>query len=256
MPAGTVTVAFDIEAGDRTISAQVAIPDELMRPADLLPVLFAFDNALVELATARVADEQRVISCRAGCGACCRQLVPISEAEATYIAELVAAMPPDRASAIRERFRAAVATLREDLIGRLRDTSRLSSLEDRQNIGIEYFSRGAACPFLEEESCSIYANRPTTCREYLVTSPAVNCATPTPETIEPVGFPAKMSSILYCFSDGIGREKTRWVPLVLALEWAENRKGLPQPAYNGPQMFRNLVTALAAWQRSRQEGIE
>jgi Fe-S-cluster containining protein len=256
MPAGPVTISFDIEAGDRTISAQVSIPDELMRPTDLLPVLFAFDNALVELATARAADEQLAISCGAGCGACCRQLVPVSEAEAVYLAELVAAMPPERGSVIRERFRAAVAALGDDLIGRLRDTSRLSALEDRRQIGGEYFHRGVACPFLEQESCSIYATRPATCREYLVTSPAGNCADPTPETINPIAFPAKVSTILYCFSDGIGRELTRWVPLVLALEWAGNRKSQAQPAYNGPQMFRNFVSQIAARQRLKEEGSD
>ena len=38
-------------------------------------------------------------------------------------------------------------------------------------LGREYFQLGIPCPFLEEESCSIYHDRPITCREYLVTSP-------------------------------------------------------------------------------------
>jgi Fe-S-cluster containining protein len=254
MPAATVTIAFDIEAGDRTISAQASIPDELMRPTDLLPVLFAFDNAMVELAAARAADEGREISCRAGCGTCCRQLVPVSEAEALHLAELVAAMPAARATVIRERFRAAIAALGEDLIGPLRDTRALSGIEDRKRIGMEYFQRGAACPFLEQESCSIHELRPATCREYLVTSPPANCADPAPGSIDPVGFPVKVSSILYCFSDGIGGQATRWLPLVLALEWAVEQSEQPQAAYNGPQMFRNFVAQVGVWQRARQEG--
>ena len=36
------------------------------------------------------------VSCRAGCGACCRQLVPIAEAEARRIRDLVEAMPEPR----------------------------------------------------------------------------------------------------------------------------------------------------------------
>ena len=49
-----------------------------------------------------------------------------------------------------------------------------------------------------------------TCREYLVTSPAVRCWDPRPGSIEPVPVPLKLSTLLYCcFGDGIGNQTTR-----------------------------------------------
>jgi Fe-S-cluster containining protein len=41
-----------------------------------------------------------------------------------------------------------------------------------------------ACPFLENDSCSIYLDRPIRCREFLVTSDARYCAQLDPEKID------------------------------------------------------------------------
>lgn len=236
-----VDIPVVLEFGDRTVEASAAVPDCPMRPADLLPVLLGFTEAMAAVAAESAVSEGRTVSCKAGCGACCRQLVPVSEAEAIYLAELIQQMPPERRDTVRARFSEALKALGEPLVSRLRDTASLRTMESRREAGAEYFARGVACPFLEAESCSIHQHRPAACREYLVTSPAENCRQPGPDTIEMVRLPLKPSVILYCFADGIGNETTRWVPLVLALEWAEAQKGKPQPAYDAPQMFRNFI---------------
>jgi Fe-S-cluster containining protein len=224
---------------DRTIEAEVPIPNQKMRVADLLPVLLSFDEAVVGMAADKAESEGRKISCREGCGACCRQLVPISEAEAVYLAELVAAMPAERQTRVRERFREALAALGEPLVERLRDTGQFKDLAARRVLGEEYFHRGVACPFLEDERCSIYPHRPMPCREYLVTSPAENCQKPTAETVRPVDVPIKLSQILYQFGDGVGNQPTRWIPLVLALELVGEQR-----TYPAPEMFKNFVSRI------------
>lgn len=109
---------------------------------------------------------------------------------------------------------------------------------------MEYFRAGVACPFLEDESCSIYEHRPLSCREYLVSSPAENCKQPSAETIAMVPVPVKLSEILYCFGDGLGNDRTRWVPLVLALEWAAAQADAPQPRWPAPTLFERFLKAV------------
>src|SRR5436305_2819221 len=85
-----------------------------------------------------------------------------------------------------------------------------------------YFNLGIDCPFLEDESCSIHPDRPLSCREYLVTSPAEHCTAPTRDTIRRVPTPG-FAMTAFAILDGpppVGKG-CRWVPLVLALEWAE-----------------------------------
>jgi len=245
MADGAVVFNIEMVLGEHTLQASARVPDGVLRLADLLPILQAFDDAVVGVAVDKVQRAGGVISCRAGCGACCRQLVPISPAEAVHLAELVEEMPPERRAVLRERFTAALAALDEHgLLARLRRPAALKTLAARRKIGEEYFRLALFCPFLEEENCSIYLHRPLACREYLVTSPAEGCRTPGPDTIRKVPLPVKFSEILYTFGDGFGAQSSRWLPLVLALEWAA-RHAPRQPVFPGPQLFSNFLTLLS-----------
>jgi Fe-S-cluster containining protein len=245
MASGRISVKLEFSMCDRTIDAEASIPNVPLRVADLLPVLFAFDDAVVAMAADRITSEGANISCRAGCGACCRQLVPVSEAEARYLSGMISQLPEEKQARVRARFREVLASL-EGLLPELRDTGRLTSTEQCRELGMRYFAVGAPCPFLEDESCSIYAHRPLRCREYLVISPPANCARPTAETIQAVNVPVKLSEILYRFADGTGLDNTRWIPLVLALEWAERHKDEPERYFAGPALFENFVARAKA----------
>jgi len=242
---GRIPFKLDLTMCERTINAHINVPETSMRVTDLLPILHAFDEAVVGMAADKAQSDGQKISCRAGCGACCRQLAPVAESEAVYLADLVATMPPDRRQAVRERFCNAIAKIGEPLLERMRDTRALDTMEKRRQLGIEYFALGIPCPFLEDESCSIHQTRPMTCREYLVTSPPENCRTPGPETIRQVPVPIKLSQILYCFGDGKGNEATRWVPLILSLEWAESgRRREVDLQFPGPELFKNFASQI------------
>jgi len=247
-----VDIAVVIEFGDATIEATASVPDEKMRPADLLPILFGFTNAIAAVSVEGARQAGRNLSCGAGCCFCCHQVVPVAECEAVYLAELVAAMRPEQQARVRKRFADALAALGETLVAELRHTAALKSLESRRALNQRYFALQVACPFLEDQRCSIYDHRPTSCREYMVSSPRENCRTPGPDTLRMITPPVRPSQILYCFGDGIGNETTRWVPLVLALEWAEARMADPQPSYDAPQMFRNFVAQVERWMRMRE----
>jgi len=232
-------VRFDLKFGGNTMSARIQIPAEPIRPVDLLPVLHELDDALIGAAT-----EGKRISCRAGCGACCRQMVPISETEARYLADLIASMPEEQ----RERVTARLAQATELLASRgLLEQLRVaaaSDVEERHKLGLEYFRLGLACPFLENESCSIHPHRPASCREYLVTSPAENCSTPRAGNIAMVDLPAQVSRVLYRFGGARGEEPARWMPLPLLLEWAAEHREDTQPEIPGTELFANFMNKL------------
>jgi Fe-S-cluster containining protein len=181
------------------------------------------------------------ISCRSGCGACCRQLVPISEAETRVLRDLVDALPEAHRTEVLARFADARKRLEESgLLEKLLHPETFSDDELRP-MALEYFGLGIACPFLENESCSIYTERPISCREYLVTSPAENCARPTPETIRCVKLPAKVSTAITRIGEDPKRRFVRWVPLILALEWTSPEE---LPPRSGPEWLREFFQRL------------
>ena len=242
----TVTMRF--RAGGATIEATAELPAEPVSLANLVPFLQAVEQSIVETATAAVAEERKTISCRAGCGACCRQIVPVSLAEVEYLARLVASMPDDERAAVERRFATALAALERAGLGEeLRAANTQRDASDTHDFGIRYFLAGVACPFLIDESCSIHPHRPLACREYLVTSPAVNCASPEANTIERVAVPRDLSRALYRLGDGAD-SSIRWVPLVLALEWVRTHGPLPTaPA-------KELLAALAREVKGAPDG--
>src|SRR5262249_10382841 len=212
-----VSADVKLSSADFELRAKLTVPAGPTQLIQLLPLIRSLSDHVVN-ATAQTLEEQgRKISCKKGCGACCRQLVLISEVEARRIDELVQELPEPQRTLVRARFAEARRRLEE--AGLLDQLSRAEEWTDQlyQGLATDYFQLRIPCPFLEDESCSIHPDRPITCREYLVTSPAPNCAQPSPETIERVRLPLKVFNALARMEVP---ESThfleRYVPLILA----------------------------------------
>jgi len=240
-----VKVRVGMKVWDDQVEMEMTLPAEPARMESLLPVFQRVADSFVDLAVERAGAEGRVVSCRKGCGACCRQIVPISEVEARRIGRLVEELPEPRRQELRARFERA----RERLAG----AGLLSKLENRESfveddirsLGLEYFHLGIPCPFLEEESCSIHADRPISCREYLVTSPAVNCADPKPGIIDQVELPGKVwTALARVGATGPPSRFIPWVPLVLAPDWASAHPDVSEPR-PVEEVFRGVFDLLA-----------
>jgi Fe-S-cluster containining protein len=210
----------------------------------MLPFFRAVAEAIVDRGVRHVEAEGRTVSCRAGCGACCRQLVPISPPEAHQIGDVIDALPEPRRATVRQRFEVARARLaKTPLLAMLEDPATFTD-GDLQRLGLDYFALGIACPFLEDESCSIYPERPIACREYLVTSPAEACARPSAETIRMVPIPGQASNAVSRIDETPGARFIPWVPLILAPEWSRSNPEEP-PTLLAPELLRRFFGRLA-----------
>lgn len=184
-----------------------------MRLADLARVCLDLDQTVVEDAARASRRNGSPVSCRAGCGACCRHVVPVSPPEAWMLADLVAAMPPRRRAAVQSRF----------LDARLALERHFSPHHPLFAIAHEYFALGIACPFLENESCSIHANRPSICREHLVTTPSNMCAN-LHSGAAILSLPLRISECLAQVAAQVLGTAPTSIALTTALDWArENR---------------------------------
>jgi Fe-S-cluster containining protein len=242
--APTATANIQLAIGGQRLRLEITVPAGPSRPQDLLPVLQGLTDVVVGIAVRGVEGQGQAVSCRKGCGACCRQLVPISESEARALAQGVAAMPEPRRSRVRARFAEARERLEAaGLLDQLRHPERVAD-PHVVALGLSYFGLGLACPFLEEESCSIHPDRPLSCREYLVTSPADACARPSAETVRRVPLPARVAGAARAVDRQASASAGGWVPLVLALEWAEAHPDGPPPS-PGPALLQRVFAHLA-----------
>lgn len=220
-----VTGKVQIKIGDQPLNMQMTVPAKPVKIRKMLPIFQQMSNSFVQMGVNEVEAMGKKISCEAGCGACCRQPVPISETEAFELAELVEKMPEDKRTKVKKRFDEAFEHFYK--IGWFEKLDATAGMDNkkRQEVVKEYFEEGIPCPFLEEESCSIHPNRPLSCREYLVTSPAENCSNPSADKIRMVQMPVKPSATLCTITKSKNlNEAVNFVPLVMSLVWADRFK--------------------------------
>lgn len=237
---------LNLAFGESRRQVTVRAPMTPLDQTELLPILQQFDNEVVALAEEETARTGKTISCCAGCGACCRQLVPVAPAEALRLANLVDALDDERRATIERRFADAVAAFEQaGLVDRFAAAHQIPDEQSRGELGLAYFRVGVACPFLENESCGIYPDRPLACREFLVTSPAENCQNPGPDNIDRVKLPAQLSETLYRFAPTGDRQRANWMPLVMSLAYAAEHRDAKLPKIPGGEFAQRFLAQLS-----------
>jgi Fe-S-cluster containining protein len=230
--------------------ASIEVPEGLMKPQQVLPAAWSITDAVVGVASAASAAVGKPVSCRQGCAACCRQLVTLAPVEAMAIADLVNAMPDQQREVVRGRFADAIARMRAaglvepgspDHTPVLRAPAARSAAAAFDALLDAYFALRIACPFLDKETCGIYVQRPTICREYLITSPPENCDYVGEKPTRGVKLPVYLSDKLVGFGQKAGVAPMK-IPLPFALAWAAEHRQEMQ----GDGDARVLLTDLVA----------
>lgn len=218
-PTAPRSLHIDLQAHLGRITANLPLPPGDIRLSELAWMAMPLLERLVDLSVKDDAKQGRKVSCTKGCGACCRQAVPVSPPEAWMLADLVASMPPARRQVILERFQQATQKLAAAGFGD-RSLDGGAATEEFMALGLDYFRLGIPCPFLEDESCSIHPWRPSACREYLVTSPAENCARVGDMPVQGVTMYNSLTEPLAQVAALALDTEPQRMPMTLALEWA------------------------------------
>jgi hypothetical protein len=144
-PAGRLTTAIDVPTGFIPITA-------------IVPVTRRLGEEAAQLEAQRAIAAGQTISCRMGCAACCRMLVPLSAPEAFALREYVGQLPTDRRTQLLNRLTDTKDYLkREGLWDRLNDVAEASKPvpdEELDPINRAYYAMRIPCPYLEDEMCS------------------------------------------------------------------------------------------------------
>jgi Fe-S-cluster containining protein len=216
-----------------------------------LEVARGIDAELRQLATHHARSDGSTITCEEGCAHCCRQLVPVSPVEAKRLAEVVERMPPDAKARVEARFEQALRHM--ESLGlldphqpppRLELRARPGAATPWHDVSRRYFDAHLDCPFLEEERCTVYDERPLPCREYMVTSPVEACRT-LRDDVRAVDRLVWGSEALTDAGNAVLRRRDPLVPLPLALEWARARSREYEAEVDGEKLFHELMGALA-----------
>ena len=227
-PAGRLTTSVEVPTGFVPITA-------------IVPLMRRLGEGLQELEETRASESGNARSCRKGCAACCRMMVPLSPPEAFALSEFVGSLPPERRQRIAERVAQTQSTLlSHGLWNRLLELGETTQPPDDQALepmNREYYALRLSCPFLEEEVCSIYEQRPAACRELLVTSPAEWCQDLVNNPVEQIPVPVRISPALGLLWGEVTNAPARLIPLPVALDWAERHRPENLATWRGTQLL-------------------
>lgn len=231
-PAGRLTTAIDVPTGFIPITA-------------IVPVSRRLGDEAAQLEVQRAIEAGQTISCRMGCAACCRMLVPLSAPEAFALREYVEQLPTDRRTQLLSRLNDRKDSLkRAGLWDRLNDVAEANRPvpdEELDPINRSYYALRIPCPYLEDEMCSIYEARPSACRELLVTSPAELCQDLAQNPITPLPVSMRISSILGLVWGTLTSSPPRLIPLPMALEWAERHEAESRQTWSGSSLLDQVL---------------
>jgi Fe-S-cluster containining protein len=216
-----VTVTLKLPKADGQFSMQVKVPRGPMRLRDLVPIAQRISLHNVDHSLALEKKAGRRVSCKRGCAACCRQIVPISAPEAFRLADHVLSLD----ARTRERALGRIDAVESEIqaAGLLSELEALAAGEpcDMGATARRYFEQKIACPFLHEESCSVHSERPLVCRNYFVTTPAELCSTPHLSQIRTVPMPPVLSPALSGAAAALTGGPPLMIPLSIAMQWVD-----------------------------------
>jgi len=226
-------------------TTKLAVNTGPMRLAELAQMVHRVTDELVARCVAREEQAGRRLSCRAGCGKCCNQIVPMSGPEALFLVDHVMARPEAEQDEVIARYEAVAAAVDKGGF-----TAQLSALAgdlsqvDLAGLAAEYYALEVPCFLLSSGSCRYYEARPTICRLYNVTTPAEWCADRSLGRPRTVPMPGGMSQPLAAAMAQLTGQAEELVPLNRVFDWVRDHPDLYQRRWPGLELFEALVAQL------------
>ena len=242
---------LDIQTPAGHLTASVAVPTGFIPITDIIPLMQSLGEQAHQLAIDNTNQTGATISCQKGCAACCRMMIPVAPPEALALLSVVEALPSPKKERLLERFQAAQMTLREagleEGLQRLAFSEDQGTDEELEPLNRAYYALRMPCPFLEDEICSIYEQRPSACRELLVTSPAELCQDLIRNPIQLIPSPFRIGTVLSKLWTDCYQGPVRLIPLPFALDWATVHETRNTRTWAGPELLSRALDAAAQY---------
>ncbi|MBD3421611.1 MAG: hypothetical protein GF398_15960 [Chitinivibrionales bacterium] len=221
----------------------IAVPDYEMRLVELAPFFRNLTNEYVGLHIRARESQGKSLSCGPNCGACCKQLVPLSAIDVFALVEHLLARPIHTRKPLLDAFAAIESRLGQSGIeGAIRGVDDVATITDAARA---YFFLDMDCPFLLNGSCSIHEIRPLACREYNVVSPPGLCSDPFNRPIQPIGLHRRISVLAAHFTAQIADVPDGLVPFPVMFDWYDTYRGISLQKFPAQALFDELFSYLS-----------
>lgn len=248
---GVKTIELELDIFDRRIRYSIDIAEKQARLADIVPIARTVSSKIAVTVLKKLSDDGEIVPCSKGCSACCHYLTSLSIPEVFRLSDELLAMPAESGRAILESYLEAAKKILDNLPEDF-DIAEPTGINDQSQmsrLSSWYAGLKLACPFLSDDLCTMYEQRPTACRENIVTGSAEMCEVEGQDGTQVVKVPVSATEALAQLAAELEQSSVEAVMLPLALPWAEEnqqRGGRTWPATMMVERFVNILKEMAS----------
>jgi len=228
-------IELEFEILGRILRYTIEVKNKPGKLADIVPIARSISSKIVAVVKDILCEDGQTVPCCKGCSACCYYLAPLSIPEVFRFSEELLSMPADTGKEILE---SCLGSARKILDNMPVDSYELSCLSNW------YAGLKLACPFLSDGFCMIYKNRPTACRENIVTGSAQMCKIEGQNGKQAIKMPVSITEALARLAAELEQSSVEAVMLPLALPWAEENRHRGDQTWPAPLIVEKFVNIL------------
>lgn len=132
---------------------------------ELIRRAFALFDKLQEAEFEKEPSARARVACKKGCFYCCKEPVYASRQEVAVLADRVRAMPAEE----QDRIKADLARV----VQKMKESGILQHPEEK--LAFPYRALNLWCPLLKDGLCSVYEDRPLSCRSHVAADSSKGC---------------------------------------------------------------------------------
>jgi Fe-S-cluster containining protein len=241
------SINFELDVFDPPVQLAISFIPGPAKLADLVPTARLLCDELTGVFARNVQTHGEKITCHKGCAHCCRYLVPVSAAEAFRMKDEILAIPTARRTAVVHSSLFAAGRILNSKIPNLTAgecAGAQTSNSHLHNISDWYRSLKLTCPFLANEACTIYQQRPLVCRECMVTSPAPMCDSHSPAYARAVPLAVSVAEALSQVSKSLLGPASEAMILPLALLWCSDNADAARRRWPAEVLCDHFIQAM------------
>jgi len=251
----TAIIGLELDIFGEPVHFRIGVAQGQARLADIVPPARMVSTKLALTVLNKLRKEEKFIPCCKGCSACCNYMIPLSVPEVFRMREDVLAMPENRASVILQSCLNAAKKILDDTPEDfdLCSSTTANSATQVSQLGRWYAALKLACPFLSDGLCTIYEQRPTACREHIVTGSPSLCEAEWTDESHLVQMPVSVLEALGQLASELEGTSVEAVMLPLALPWAQENLQRHQQTWPAPMMVERFVEIIKTMAKENSE---
>jgi Fe-S-cluster containining protein len=249
---GKKIIGLELDILGESLNFCINVGKGRVKLADIVPLARTFCDKITEIAVRQALSDQCHIPCGKGRSACCRHLVPLSVPEALRLKEEIDAAPAYRRELmLRACLRESRIILNhrppKTLISQTTESSPAETV-DLNLLSSWYRSFKSTCPFLNNNACGIYKQRPLACREHFITGSASACKS-LRDDAEVLDIPVRLPNVLGQLASELEGTDVEAVILPLTPVWYEENARRAERSWPAEMIIRRFVEIVetTAW---------